>query len=105
MAIDYQDPSQFPAAIDAAERRRGTPATQPYVIGRFQLDRSTGRVSFYALEEGPCYTVAETKNLTADSRKFARWKTRQGAHQWLRQRLDLAHLTVMNLDSLDVAEE
>jgi hypothetical protein len=82
--IRYDDAATIRARRDAKLEQRALAANGPWVVGRFMVDRA-GVVHLAAVRLEPGWWVDDAAPLTVDLRSMARWRTRQGARQWLRR--------------------
>ena len=91
-------PAGMAVAAAVQKRRRGG-LDHEFIVGGFVL--FDGGVILRAVRMGPAYEI--DGSLTTEARRFARWRTKQAAWQWLQLRPDLARrLRVIHLGRLDV---
>lgn len=94
--MDYTNAADLPKAATVQQLRRGG-ADHEFVVGCFRL--VAGRVTLACVYSGPAFNIEE--RLTDDARRFARWRTKQAAWQWLQLRPGL-DCRVIHLGRLDV---
>lgn len=90
------------AAVQA--KRRGG-VEQHWIVGGFRM--AAGHVFLVAVATDPAFLVTGL-TLTSEVRYWARWRTKQGAWKWLKERPLLRHLRVIDdlrLDILDLGTD
>ena len=93
---DMSEPSVMNARRLAQQARRQQP--RDYVIGRFHLINH--HVVLFALITTPAFEHTDT--LSADSRSWSRWSSRQTAWHYLNAHPNLPSLRPIHLTGLDV---
>lgn len=96
--VDYSDIALSERRRDAKYAARATLAEARHVVGRFVLAGNV--VLLEAVEMSPAYYIDPRAPLTREYSKFARWRTRQAAWQWLQRNGDVGCLQVVNLEQL-----
>ena len=81
------------------QQRRGTAETHRLVVGGFRM--AEGRVTLYAVEQGPALDIVRPIRLTNEAARFYCWRTKQAARQFA-ARHELADVHVVDLRWLDV---
>ena len=82
--------------------QRGQAQRGRYVVGRFTLDADGVYLEAVAWQIG--FWIDDRAPLTRSFTKFARWRTRQGARQWLLRHLD-PRCQIVNLQQLRGRED
>lgn len=102
--IDYADPRVMRARAKLKEQQRmaeTSPLTAPWVIARFLLEVDPPSIRIHAICRTAVYTIDEDGPLSPNPARWARWRTRQAAHQWLNSH-PRDGVRPMNLDSCAV---
>jgi len=94
---DYSKVSVIRLRASQQQKRRELAANGSWIVGRFVL--TAGIIHIEAVRLQPGWWIDDAAPLTASLDQFARWRTRQGARQWLlRHARPACHL--INLDRL-----